>query len=295
MPSVAALYAHLASGATTVCRAWEITRRDGLRLGFTDHDGSLSFDGMTFRADSGLSSGALDQASGLAVDNVEAVGVLSDDGIRAEDLAAGLYDGARLTCWQVNWADPEARRVLFRGELGDIRLEGAAFHAEVRGLAEALNQPQGRAFQAPCGAVLGDAACGVDLTLPAYRHEGALLEIDADRRLWLGDLGTYAAGWFQRGRVTVLDGAGAQQTAAIKHDHVKQDGRRWIELVQPLALTPEVGALIRLEAGCDKRFATCRDRFSNVLNFRGFPDVPSEDWVYVHPSQSAEQGGGSRR
>ena len=50
------LKAHLESGNTSVSRAWEIARRDGVRLGFTDHDRDLAFDGLTFRAQSGLTA-----------------------------------------------------------------------------------------------------------------------------------------------------------------------------------------------------------------------------------------------
>ena len=47
-----ALEAHLKSGLTTLCTAWLIRREDGVALGFTDHDLPLSFEGITFRADS---------------------------------------------------------------------------------------------------------------------------------------------------------------------------------------------------------------------------------------------------
>jgi len=36
-------------------------------------------------------------------------------------------------------------------------------------------------------------------------------------------------------------------------------------------------------AGCDKRFATCHDRFNNIVNFRGFPHIPGNDFVMRYP------------
>ena len=50
---------------TTLARAWAISRKDGLVLGFTDHDGELVFEGIRFRPDSGLTALAIVQASGL--------------------------------------------------------------------------------------------------------------------------------------------------------------------------------------------------------------------------------------
>ena len=108
------LLEHLATGTTTVCRCWALVRRDGVTMGFTDHDRNLSFDGIDFRADSGMTARAFQQSTGLAVDNTEAMGALSDDAIRAEDIEAGRFDGASVTMWLVNWTDPEERAIRFR-------------------------------------------------------------------------------------------------------------------------------------------------------------------------------------
>ena len=69
-----AFEAHLATGLTSVCRCWAVIRRDGVAYGFTDHDLSLNFDGLTYRADTGMSAKALVQSTGLSVDNTEAMG-----------------------------------------------------------------------------------------------------------------------------------------------------------------------------------------------------------------------------
>lgn len=37
--------------------------------------------------------------------------------------------------------------------------------------------------------------------------------------------------------------------------------------------------------GCDRSLATCRDRFGNVANFRGFPHIPGNDFVLRYPRQ----------
>jgi hypothetical protein len=72
------LRAHLEGGVTTIARAWAVVRRDGRIFGFTDHDRDLAFEGITFRADTGMSARALAQSTGLAVDNTEGFGALSD-------------------------------------------------------------------------------------------------------------------------------------------------------------------------------------------------------------------------
>ncbi len=293
MSGVDALQAHLDSGATTLARAWALARGDGLVLGFTDHDRDLEFEGVRFRARSGVTAGALAQGTGLAVDNSEAVGALSDAGLTEADIAAGRWDGAGLRVWLVNWADPAVRRLLFRGSLGEIARAGGAFRAELRGLAEALGQPQGRVFQSACSAVLGDAACGVDLAAPGYVAEAAVTGVDdGGRVLHLAGATGFDDRWFEAGRAVWLSGAAAGLAGVVRADRLEPGGRR-LELWQRPGAVPSAGDLLRLQAGCDKRPETCRLKFANMLNFRGFPDIPGEDWLMAHPRQGGLNDGGS--
>ena len=178
---------------TTVARAWAVTRQDGVRLGFTDHDVDLTFDCIdTSAADTGLAAMALQQGTGLSVDNTEAIGALSAEAITEADIAAGRYDNAEVVAWLVNWADVSERDIQFHGTIGEIRRSGGAFQAELRGLSEALNRPLGRVFQRPCSAVLGDAACRVDLDTAGYVHEGVLFALDGKTTLNLGPLNGFA-------------------------------------------------------------------------------------------------------
>lgn len=288
------LEAHLQSGLTTLCRAWVISRTDGVRFGFTDHDCALSFDGMTFKADTGLSALALTQSTGLSIDNTEAIGALSDASVTEEDIDAGRFDSAEVQSWLVNWADTDARWLQFRGYIGEIRRAGGAFQAELRGLTEALNRPLGRVYQKPCTAVLGDGACGFDLSTPGYSTDVAPEAILDARRFTWAALDGFDTGWFERGRLDVLDGPAAGLWGVIKFDRSTSEGRV-IELWEPVRGRIGAGDRVRLTAGCDRRFETCRFKFNNLLNFQGFPDVPGEDWLMAVPAQSDANTGGSRR
>lgn len=293
--SVAGLDAHLAGGVTGVARCWKLTRRDGLVLGFTDHDVDLSFEGVIFRAGTGLSAAALSQSTGLAVDNTEAVGALSAAAITEADIAAGRYDDADVEAWLVQWSAPENRVLQFRGNLGEITREGGGFSAELRGLAERLNVPQGRVYQKTCPAVLGDTACRVDLLQAAFSTEGAPSFVADGRIFEFATFPAFPERWFERGVLTVLDGPSAGLTGTIKRDRLETSGTRRIELWDRLRSDIAPGDRVRLTAGCDKRIGTCREKFSNVLNFRGFPDIPGEDWLVAHPTRVSVKDGGSRR
>ena len=284
---------HLALGATTIARAWALTRADGAVLGFTDHDRDLSFEGITFRADAGLSARALEQVTGLAVDNSEAVGALRDAGLTEADIMAGRYDGAELRIWQVNWADPGQRELLFRGSLGEITRAGGAFRAELRGLSEALNTQGGRVYHAACGAVLGDGACRVDLDAPGFSAEVAVVGVEDGQRVRFAPIDTVAPGWFAQGRAVVQSGAAQGLIGHIREDRAEA-GARVISLWEGLRAPVVPGDLVRLEAGCDKQAVTCREKFANLLNFRGFPHIPGDDWMTAYPRAGQPNDGGKR-
>lgn len=286
--------AHAATGLTTLCRAWAITRTDGVSFGFTDHDRPLSFDGVTFKAESGLTASALAQSTGLSVDNTEALGALTDAAVREDDIEAGRFDGAEVRAWLVNWAEPDTRWLQFRGTIGELRRAGGAFHAELRGLTEALNRPLGRIYQKPCTAVLGDGHCTFDVTQPGYQFKGAVVRVTKGRVFEWDDLNGFEAAWFQRGRLDIVGGASAGLWGMIKRD-VFEGGMRRIELWEPIRGPIEAGDALCLTAGCDKRFETCRLKFNNLLNFQGFPDLPGDDWVMAYPTNGSTNSGGSLR
>lgn len=287
------LLTHLKTGLNTTCRCWAITRSDGQRFGFTDHDSDLAFEEFTFKASTGLTAAAIDQATGLSIDNSEAMGALSDASVREEDIEAGRFDAAEVRAWLVNWTDPAQRMLQFRGSIGELRRAGGAFHAELRGLTDLLNRPLGRVYQKPCTAVLGDSACRFDTSSPGYRLDAVIAGISDDGVLQVTGAADPASGWFDGGRVDVTSGQASGLWAAVKRDEPMPDGRAltlWTG-IRGLA----VGDTLRLTAGCDKRMNTCRFKFDNLLNFQGFPDIPGEDWVMTVPKKANANDGGSRR
>lgn len=263
----------------TIARAWAVSRGDGMVLGFTDHDLPITFEGITFRPDSGLSAKAVVQGAGLSVDNTEAVGALSDNAITEQDLMAGRWDSADVRLWDVNWRAPEDRRLIFRGRLGEVSRSGGAFRAELRGLSEPLNRAQGRVYHPRCSAELGDGECRFNLNATGYFAEAEVKGEQDGQRLVLSGASGFDTRWFERGQLLVLSGAAIGLSGLVKNDLLIAGGLRDVELWAGLGLRPVVGDRVKLMAGCDKRGETCRGKFMNYLNFRGFPHLPTEDWL----------------
>lgn len=285
------LEAHLATGASHVCRCWAVIRRDGMTLGFTDHDRGLSFDGIDFVAESGMTARSIAQGTGLAVDNSEALGVLSDAAITEAAIEEGRFDGAEVVYWLVNWRDPQERLEQFRGTLGEIRRGGGAFEAELRGLSEPLNQPGGRVYQRMCSAILGDRECGFDLNSDGFSVEVAIEEAHRSQSFVIPAQPILEERWFERGRLIVTDGDGAGLTGIVKVDTIRADGRRDIRLWDSIPADVVPGDHVRIEPGCDKRALTCRNKFNNFINFQGFPHIPGEDWLIRIPVSGSEVEG----
>jgi uncharacterized phage protein (TIGR02218 family) len=273
-----AFQAHLDSGATTLCWCWRLTRRDGLEQGFTDHDRALTFDGTVFEASAGFTASEITDSVGLSVDNLEVTGALTSAALGEDDLAAGRYDDAKVEIFRVNWQDASQRVLMRTGSLGEVRRAGAAFAAEVRGLAHYLQQPKGRLYQYACDADLGDGRCGVDLDQPAYKAAVSVLAVATARRFTVSGATSYANGFFTRGLARFTSGASAGLKMEIKA-HVKRGSIVSIELWGDVQGMPQPGDELTLTAGCDKLIDTCRTRFANAVNFRGFPDMPGNDFV----------------
>ena len=274
-----ALAAHLSGDVTTMCHCWRVTRRDGVVLGFTEHDHDLSFAGTEFLAASGFQAADSEAANGLSVEAGEVTGGFSSAAISEADVLAGHYDGAQVEVFLVNW-QAQGQHVLLRvQEIGDVTRAGGAFRAELRRLTHRLDQVQGRIYGRRCDAMLGDGRCKVDLDNPVYRGEGAVAAVLGETRLRVTGLNAAKAGFYRYGVFRFLTGANAGHVGDIE-DHRKEGGAVTLSLWLPPPLPLAVGDTFTVTAGCDKSLVACRQKFSNSVNFQGFPHMPGTDFAF---------------
>jgi uncharacterized phage protein (TIGR02218 family) len=174
--------------------------------------------------------------------------------------------------------------------VGEVTRGRGFFQAELRGLTHVLGQARGRLFQYGCDAVLGDARCGVDLGQAAFSSEVRVVSSSARRVLVVSGLMGFAAGFFANGTFSFRDGGNAGSSGQIKFHRVT-GASVTIELWQALSSDPLPGERLTLRAGCDKQLATCRGKFSNAANFRGFPHMPGDDFVMAYAVQQKTSKG----
>ena len=283
--------AHVESGATTLATCWRIMRGDGVVLGFTDHDETLSFDATDFVPAHGLDGGEAAQKLGPQTDTSEVIGVLHSAAIAEVDILLGRYDGALVETWRVNWRDPAQRQLMRRSTIGEIVREDELFRAELRSAQQALNQPKGRLYQALCDAHVGDARCGVDLDGSAFKAALSVIEAKDRYRLAVAGAGAFDEGWFGFGRAVWTSGrrAGIEDQLV---SHARTGGVDVFGFAAPVGDWVGAGDTLVAYAGCDRRFATCGEKFANTVSFRGFPHIPGSDFVLRYPRQGDRLDGG---
>lgn len=261
---------------TSIALCWRLDRRDGIAIGFTSHDRDLVIDGMDYRAAPGMLPSAISLSDGFDVDTLDVSGALTSDAITDADLAAGRWDGARVRLFAVDWTQPEAGTLaLARGELGDVGTRDGAFTAELRGATALLERPAVEYTSPECRAELGDRRCRVDLA--GRTRFTRVIELLGEARLRL-EADEPSANAYAYGRLRWIEGANSGLTSAV----LASDGDE-IRLREPPAFPIGVGVMIELTEGCDKSFATCRDRFANRANFRGEPHLPGNDLLTRYP------------
>jgi uncharacterized phage protein (TIGR02218 family) len=267
------LKAHLQGDTLTICTLWKIVRADAQVFGFTDHTRDIDSVGVIYKAATGHTPSSIKTTSNLAVDNLEVQSVLDSETITEPDIQAGIWDYAEVTISIINYNSLGDGHMMMRsGWLGNIKTGRSNFIAELRGMTQPLQQTIGRGYAPACDAVLGDARCGV--ALASYTVAGEVTSVTSGR-IFTDTARTEANGYYDGGLVTWTSGDNDTYRMEVKTS--TSAGVITLQQFMPNAIA--IGDDYTISAGCDKQLATCKTKFNNVVNFRGFPHVPGQDMM----------------
>jgi len=262
-------------------QAWTITRTDGTVFRYTTLDVDLTWRGDTYKTCASLASTASENVVGLSESgNVEINAIINSNNFKDEELLAGWFDGATVEAWVVPWQTDEGEypfRIFF-GLLGQITKGTVSFKADVVTQASIAQQKNLLDIYMPsCRHVLGDSNCGVSLA--GLQVSGAVTSITqpttpglSRKRVFLDSARTEDDGYFNFGVLTWTTGENAGQS-----NHVDTSVGSTITLWDACAYRIEIGDQYTMTPGCDKLSDTCKNKFSNFVNFGGFPHIPGKD------------------
>lgn len=275
---------HLESEVQTVALCWKIQRKDGTIYRYTDHDAAIVYDGSTYTPiDSGSPSNYRQNAA-LSPANIDFNMVFGTGSGRDAEIRAGLFDYAEMWTFKINWADPSTTSGIVKlayGRLGEVEIKDNQARIELRSLTQLLSVPIGRIYTPECNASLGDVRCTIATSSTSYTKTGTVSAI-TDNRIFT--VSGAAAGqvdkFFNYGKITFTSGSNNAVAIQIE-DYTTANVVIFYESA-PYALS--TGVTFSAIAGCDRRFETCKTRFNNKDNFRGFPHIPGMDKALTVPN-----------
>jgi uncharacterized phage protein (TIGR02218 family) len=266
------------------CKMLRLDLKDGTVLGFTDHDKPLDYDldgegSISYRADYGMTISNIETGTGLDAGNFEATfPIAATSPFTRQKVEGGRFNRAEARLFEVVWNNLAAgeRKWVF-GNAGEWRVEGDKAICEVRDQRDRLNQTVGESIQNQCTA---DYADQVECFATPTEITGTVTAADNGLELTVSySGGPYADSFFNRGTLIGLTGANAGLKAPIWTWNDNGDGTADIVLFFPLVETPPIGDTFTVRDGCSR---LARDAVNGcmahgqILNFRGFPDVPGQ-------------------
>lgn len=268
---------------------------DGTVIGMTDHDRNLTVDmpdisdvPIVYYANIGITPSDISMGVGLDTDSLEVTGPLTAL-ITKEQVLGKRFQLAIARIFEVDWrAAGQGMIPIFGGHVADAHVEGGSFVFEVRSLFDFLNQSTGRLLSPYCSADFGDELCQV----PRPTFTASVTAATDEYRFEIDLAGVYADDYFKPGSVEFLSGtlAGTAEVEVVGYD----GATAFVTLIAPLADVPQIGDSLYIRTGCSKlkisddvTIPTCKT-YNNVLNFRGFDQVPGSDTYLKIPVPGAE-------
>jgi len=250
---------------------------------FTDHDAPMTIGGEVFTPAGGFATSAFRKQAGLGTEDSEAFGVLTSAAITDDDLRAGKYREAEVLVQVIDHEYPWAGFFhTTRAWIVETAWSGEHWEFKLEGITRWLEPPVGDTYNRPCPYDLGDGKCKFNLAGAGFTETVSVISITDRSNFVVGPL-AQASGFFTFGEIEFTSGPNDGEIAEIKlHTLSAPDGEVELHLELPNDLGVGNTAIIR--AGCDKLATTCKDKFSNLVNFGGHPFIPGPDKVIRTPN-----------
>lgn len=286
MRTVTGLATHLAGNTHTRVRMLRIDFKNGDALTITDHDRPLVFDlgdgSAIYTPRTGILPSDYAASVGFDPDDMEVTGPLvetatEDWQVTKAQVIGGKFDDAEFRFFHVNWQNLTGHIPIAYGRVVLAEVDGGTFKLTLHSEISRFAQEIGRTITGYCDADFGDARCGY-VNTPV---EATVTAVSDARVFSVSFYGDYADDFFNAGTIQFQTGALAGTRPVEIFDWAESGAiALWINLPQ----APEVGDTLYIYQGCGKTREACM-AYDNIINFRGFPDVPGSDQALQYASQ----------
>lgn len=294
---------HMSSDSTSLARLWKITRKDGVILLFTDHDTDITYGTIgggyspppaIYKAMGGFTASAVENKADNSPDNMEITAFLDSAAITEADLRAHLYDFCDVELRVVNWNDLTMGDMkLMKGTLGNVKMVNGQFQAELRGMNQLFTTMIGQTYGGTCRVDLFSSRCGLNGSdyiqtghVARANNPHSFVPNTNELRLrspHFADAPAPAA-WFNDGVLTFTSGV----LNGYKFEVQNWDGATLTLFAGvPMPFAPAIGDTFTIEPGCNKLRTDCRDKYFNMINFQGEPDMPGLNVLMQTPDSHA--------
>lgn len=278
-----AMQTYIAQNTVTLTTLVLIQRVDGVVLAFTSWDVPIFYNSVSYLPAIAMSPSGVKTNADLTSDQMDIIGAIDSVYITEVDIDGGRFDNAKVTIMKVNPNDLTMGQITeLTGIIGQINYGENNFQAAVNSLGNTLNQQIGDVVTPTCRVrQLGDFQCKV--TIASYQIQTTIASIVDQKTLTFSS--TKATGYYDYGMVRFASKAsGGGLNYSINAEVKTSTGTGTVMTVvlqEFLPFLAVVGNAVTLEAGCDRRSITCRNKFNNLVNIHSEPYVPGNNYLLI--------------
>ncbi len=186
----------------------------------------------------------------------------------------GVLAGASVSITRVNVDDPDNQNLLlFDGEVGAVDIDEDVLTVKATTLDFLSQELPRREYQVACNWRLFDDYCTLGLT--NYQLTGTFSSASTDRKTLVST--TFAGqsnDYFLQGFVTITSSLNDQ----VKRNVTSHAGNT-VTVVPPFPFDVAATDTFNIAPGCKHDVTDCENKFDNIINYGGFPWIPTQDVV----------------
>jgi len=240
-----------------------ITRRDGIVMRIAETQTPITVDGNVYAPLAGCEISAVKHTLGGDTPSMEIAGAHNNTGTAAfntADIDIGLYDAAGVQLYIVNRANPTTLGLLFTGTIQPVAYDiSGRVSFDVRGPSVGAGTGYIQRFAPMCRTDLFSPLCGVN---PDAYELAATVTAVVNRFNFTISIAPAPDGYLNGGVVLTETG--------VAFEIANQSGSS-LTAYLPYHRVLAVGMGLSLWPGCDKRIATCHQKYNNAASFQAEP------------------------